>query len=736
MNEVKKILRRLSLFYWLAFLLGIIIVSKIISLQLFEYTPNEPPPTEISAMRGNILAYDGRVLATSQTLYEIRADFKTEWIQRDLKEPKDEQKRKYRDSLLRELPIALAGYFKDKSAEEYRKEIDRAIKSTSKNTKNFREEKIAPRDVNYLELQEIKKFPLWSRAQGQGGFLPKEHNKREYPYQSARRTIGDIDTAKNISFGIEGYFDEYLRGKPGKRTVQKTDQGWVPVNSQDDEKAIDGYDVVSTIDINIQDAVEVALKKQLQENDVFEGGTAMVMEVETGEVRAIANFKKNANGTFGETYNYAISERSDPGSTFKLVTLIALLEDGHVDLNTIVNTEDGKFTYNGKTYEDEMPPHGLMPLLKAAAKSSNVALVKLAIQYYKGKEEELVKHVKRMGLDSRFNLQIKEEEGLPHIPFIHKKGSWSNISLTQTAVGYEVMLAPIHTLALYNAVANNGKLVKPKFVTEVQQHGQTVKTFPTEVICSSICSSSTLQKVKTILEAVVEEETGSGKRARSDIYQVAGKTGTAQILFEHTTKDNKGNPIKKMVYGVKEEKEGGKKTVNKKHQPSFVGYFPADNPKYSAIVVLYTKKTTQNFYGGTWAAPVFKEFADVIYASHPEWHDAINKSNIFADLPKVKGGKSDEVNSVLNELDIPSNIAANTEWIRTKSSDGKIETVNTSVGETVPSVISMGLKDALYILENMGLNVHYTGKGSVKSQSIQPGTKVVRGQNITLTLEV
>lgn len=733
MNEVKKILRRLSLLYWLAFFAGILIVGRIVLLQFFppDYTPSNTRISKVEANRGNILSHNGRVLATSQTLYELRADFKTEWLQRDLSKPKDAKKKRERDSLLKALPVALANFFKDKPAEEYKKIIDRALKSTPRNTKNYRREKIVPRDVNYLELQIIKKFPLWSKAQAQGGLMAREYSKREYPYQSARQAIGVQDANKSISFGIEGHFDKDLRGSSGEQMEQKVEQGWMPIHSQNDKKAVNGYDVVSTIDINIQDAVETALRKQLEKDEAFRGGTAVVMEVKTGEIRAFANYMRDSRGKFSEIYNYAITERGEPGSTFKLVTLIALLEDGHVDLNTIVDTESERgYRYAGYTYTDESGPYGLMSLLKATAKSSNIAFVKLVLQYYKGKENEFIKHIQRMGLDSPLKLQIKAKEGATHIPHLHNPSTWSKLSLPHTSIGYELMITPMQTLTLYNAVANNGKMIKPKFVTEIQRHGQTIKAFDKDsVICSSICSPATLEKVKLALEMVVAE--GTARHIKSNTYKIAGKTGTSQILDEYTYTDKNGKTRTEKRHSARING----KTI-KRHQASFAGYFPADDPKYTAIVVLYTNKTEKNFYGSAWAAPVFKEFADVIYASHPEWHNVISRPSVLTDLPKVKGGKSDEIKSVLNELNIPSNMAANTEWARTTNANGKIETVNTSIHETVPSVINMGLKEAIYILENIGLNVEITGKGAVKSQSIQPGTKIVKGQNIKLILEV
>ncbi|MDR0660115.1 MAG: transpeptidase family protein [Prevotellaceae bacterium] len=711
MSKDKNILRRLSLFYWMIFLFGILITGQIIILQFFspEFETPGVRSEVVEPIRGNILTHDGRVMATSHVTYTLIMKFNTPAL-----------KKVFTDKNVKELSESLANFFKDKSAKAYEKELRHAdsIKQSEK--------RIGNRDVNYIELQKIKKFKILKENRNVSGLIPVENIEREYPYLSfAHRTIGNMRNDENVgNKGIEGYYEEYLRGKPGERMLQNSTQGWIPIASEDDKIAENGYDVVTTIDINIQDVVETALINQLRQSPLLKAGTAIVMEVETGEIRAIANIAQNSDGSFSERENYAVSLRNDPGSTFKLATLIALLEDGHIDLNTTVDIGNGSCTIGGKTYRDVVPPYGRISVLKAFEKSSNVAFAKLVSESYKGKEKQkdFVKHFQNIGLDSPFYLDIKEEEGLPHIPHPDKSG-WSGISATQAAIGYEVSLAPIHTLTLYNAVANNGKMIKPKFVTQIQKHGQTVKTFPTEVIANSICSKATLEKTKTALEGVVKE--GTAKHIKSDIYRIAGKTGTARMLFPHSV-------TKRMVY---EERIGNH--IIKVNQPSFAGYFPADNPKYSAIVVLYTHKSKDDFHGGKWAAPVFKEFADRIYSLHPEWHEEMKKTNVLAEVPVVKGGKSSEVGAVLSKLNIPHNSKANNaDWVQTKINSKRIEIAKVTVKDVVPSVINMGLKDAIYILENLGLQVQLTGKGIIKRQSIQPGTKVVKGQNITLTLEI
>ena len=716
MNEVQKILGRVSLFYWLVFVLGMLIIGKIVSLQFFspdlkaEGEQRAVRVEEIEANRGNILTYDGRVLATSLPYYEIRMDFAVPGLP---------------DSIFNRevgsLAQSLAGLFKDKSANAYKSELVSARNSKNKN----RYKKIGPRRISYLELQEAKEFPIFVRGRNKGGFMVIERNERSYPYQGlAYRTVGWRNT-QGVSVGIEGSFDEYLRGTPGLHMVQRMGAGeWMPISGEEQMIAEDGYDIVTTLDVDIQDAAENALREQLKKDKIFEAGTAIVMEVSTGEIRAIANMKRNPNGTYSEAFNYAIAQVSDPGSTFKLATLIALLEDGYTNLNTVVETGNGYWTYLGKTYTEASQGYGTLTLKQAFEKSSNVAFAKLSVEHYKGKEKKFIQHFQDLGLDARLGLQI-EGEGMPYISHPDKP-TWSKLSVPQISMGYEMSLAPIHTLTLYNAVANNGKMVKPKFATEVRKHGQTVKTFPTETIKNSICSSSTLKQVKEALEGVVTN--GTAKELNSGPYRIAGKTGTAQIPFESVYHDNQGVRKTRMIY---KDREG-----NRKHQASFAGYFPADNPRYSAIVVLYSAQTKDNFYGGKWAAPVFKEIADKVYATNPSWHEDIKEQTMFAELPKVKGGKGNEVSSVLTLLNIPADKVNGNDWVKVAAKDGKLVARTTELKTTVPSVVNMGLKEALYILENMGLNVYYSGKGTVKSQSIEAGAAITKGQSIYLTLEV
>ena len=699
--ENKNIIKRIGILYWLIILLGILIIGQVAALQLNDSLKQEGVKIsyreeKLTAIRGNILANDGRILATSLPYYEIRMDCVT-------------APDSVFDKNISGLASSLANFFRDKNAEQYKNEIIKARNS------NGRYKKIGNRLVDYTELQFIKKFPIFNMGTYRGGFIVEQRHVRKNPYNRlAFRTIGWVN-AEGTAVGIEGAFDYYLRGIPGARMVKRIPGGdWMPVNSEVDIAPHNGYDVVSCIDVDIQDAAETALRRQLASSPVFEAGTAIVMEVKTGEIRAIANMKRNADGSYDESFNYAIGNATEPGSTFKLATLISLLEDNKVDLETPINTGNGVLNYSGQNIRDVTSGgYGTIPVIKVFEKSSNVGFAKMAIDYYKGREKQFVNHLYAMKFNEKLNLQIMGE-ATPTVRYPSDK-LWSNLSLPWMAIGYEVLITPMQTLTLYNAIANDGKMVKPKFVKELRRQGSVIKRYPTEVLSSSICSPATLRKVKLALEAVVKEGTARNIND-STRYSIAGKTGTAQMAFEGVYTQN----------------------GYRKHQASFVGFFPSDKPKYTAIVVLYSEKTQSNFYGGTWAAPVFKQIADKLYISSPDWNNPVEPAAQYADMPVVKSGKKIEVDEVLDKLKIPSQRISNDNiWIGVKVLDDYVEEVPRNItNSTVPSVFNMGLKDALFILENLGLNVSFSGKGRVMTQSLPEGAPLVKGQNIHLDLDM
>ncbi|MDR3236481.1 MAG: transpeptidase family protein [Prevotellaceae bacterium] len=677
MEQLKKILLRVGVIYFLIVVAGVLIMVKAVRLQ-FDKTLIERGAEisfreeSVNAKRGDIFAHDGRLMVTSLPQYQLYLDCMV----------MDSAKTFYSEA--RKLSAALSDFFKDKSPAQYEKILREGRE------KKRRYVKLGNRRIDYKSLEKVYQFPLLNRGwnktnrtydSNKSGAVFEQKNIRERVYdRMAFRTLGFRNESDKY-VGIEGAFDYELKGTPGHRMMERIGKGdWMPVNSENDVLPHNGYDVVTTLDVDMQDAAETALRMQLAKSDVFEAGTVVIMEVATGDVRAIANMKRNADGTYEEAFNYAIGQSTEPGSTFKLATLITLLEDGMVELDTKVNTGNGVWRYKEHNFTDVTHGgYGELTVQQVFEKSSNVGFAKMAVEYYLGKERRFIDKFYDMKLNEKIGLQLVGE-GAPQIPYVDDKKLWSGLSLPMSSMGYGVLLTPIKTLAFYNAVANDGRMVKPKFVKELRQGGEVKKSFPTEVISTSICSQQTLEKVRIALEGVVEH--GTAKNIRNDDYRIAGKTGTARIAFENG---------------------GYVKDGYRKHQASFAGFFPADNPKYSGVVVLYTGKILGNAYGATWAAPVFKEIADKIYVSHPEWEEDFERE------------PSDKM--------IAEVIENNAHHTPLNLTDKKL-----------PSVVGMSLKDALFLLENKGLRVLYTGMGHVVKQSLPEGAIITRGQMIELEL--
>ena len=708
MSSNSPMIRRISLVYWLIVLLGIGIILQIIRLQFNRELKDDGQKISykeeiLPAVRGNILAKDGRLLVVSMPFYEIRMNC--------VMAPDS-----VFNAQIGPLATELAKFFGDKSAEKYRTEI------INERKKGNQYKRINTRLVNYLELQQLKKFPLFQRR---GVLDPQEKSRREYPYNRlAYRTVGFINE-EGKGVGVEESFDQYLRGIPGKRMVQRIPgSDWMPISSEVDFAPRDGIDVITTLDVDIQDAAESALRELLTKDPLFEGATAIVMETATGEIRAIANMRRNTDNTYDEQFNYAIGQPTEPGSTFKLATLICLLEDNHVTLETPINTENGRWRYHGNDFIDSHSGLGTISMQEVLEQSSNVGFAKTAVNFYGGslnQERRFIDRLYAMNLNKPLGLQITGERA----PTMHypEKGSaaWSGLTLPMMAMGYGLELTPMQTLTFYNAVANNGKMVKPKFVTSLQnKQGSVEKEFPTEVINSSICSPAVIKQVQKALQAVVEKGTARG--IKDSRYTIAGKTGTARLLFT--------NSQGKKVYS-----EDG----YRKHQASFVGYFPAESPKYTSIVVLYSDKTRGNFYGATWAAPVFKKIADKLYVANRDWICNAEKINPEPEkIPLVKGGPKKEIDIVLNELNIPvKRVSGDVKWVDVRKNEELAEQVSREVQtDVLPSVVNMGLKDALFLLENMKLKVSFSGRGRVLKQTPEAGTPIKQGQQVSLEMGI
>ena len=528
------------------------------------------------------------------------------------------------------------------------------------------------------------------------------------PGAAAARTIGY--DRPGYSVGLEGAYSEELAGIGGQRLMRKIAGGnWKPLSDENEIEPEDGSDLITTIDINIQDVAENALQLQLEKHRAHHG-CAILMEVQTGEIKAIANLTVQENRSYAETYNYAIGSATEPGSTFKLASLICLLEDGHVDITDTVDIEGGIKKYYTETMKDSKTGvYNKITVAKAFELSSNVGISKLVNQYYQKDPEQMTDRLVAMGLNEPLGLEIKGE-GKPRIPSPKDK-SWSGISLPWMSIGYEVLQTPLQILSLYNAVANDGEMVRPKLVRAIKKHGKIVREFPTEVLNKQICSQKTIDKVKALLEGVVEHGTASNLKHAN--YKIAGKTGTAQI-----SKD-------------------GNYQRDKTYQASFVGYFPADKPRYTCIVVI-DSPTSSVYYGNLVAGPIFKEISDKVYSTQVKMLEEVETDPQLVDhlIPFSKVSEKQDLVNAFEKLEIKADIKdPDAKWAIASADSNLVHVTEREVIENlVPRVVGMGAMDALFLLENAGMKVNMIGSGVVRQQSILPGTRATSGREIVIRL--
>lgn len=655
--ERKHIIRKASFLFAFLLVLMLSIAGRLIYIQIIDgakYQDISEQITEkidtIYANKGNVYAADGSLLATSMFRYEIRMDVVTvanKTLQKEL------------PALSKELSKLLG-----ESPSYYKQKINSAKRH--KNRYLF-----IARNLSYPEYQKIKSFPIFNLGANRGGFIAIQKTVREHPLgKVAARTIGYADYRGRP--GIEGAFANSLKGKNGQRLKQKIAQGqWKPINDDNEVEPEDGMDVITTIDINMQDIAHQALLEQLEKFKA-DHGSVVLMEVKTGEIKAIANLGRTSKGKYYEKLNYAVGESHEPGSTFKLMSMIVALEDKVIDTSTIVDTEKGSWTlYRKRIKDSNHKGYGEISAARALEVSSNVGISKLIYDHYKDNPEKFVDGLLKMNLDQRLGLPIKGE-GKPTIPHPKDK-SWSGLTLAQMSYGYEVHLTPLQTLTFYNAIANDGKMVKPKFVKEIRYQNNSKKNqvFETEVINKRICSKSTVEKVKEMLRNVVER--GTATNIHSKDYSVAGKTGTCQALYW---------------------------TDSMYYIASFTGFFPVEKPEYSCIVVIH-KPTQNGYYGNIVAAPVFRTIAQKIYAATPRI-EIVNSANT-------------SFGSLDNHFD-------------------KYDKQMQISHQKVPNVKGMSGMDAVSLLENLGLSVQFSGTGAVRSQSINAGSIIQKGKTIYLTL--
>lgn len=682
-------------------LTALLIMARIIDLQYFEKMEVTSEDIsfrdeEIEAVRGSILAKDGRLLSTSVPYFQIRMDCIV---------PEDT----LFSNNIGKLAESLSAFYKDKSASAYKNEL---IKARKEGKRYF---KIGNRLVDYGELMVIKRFPVFKAGVNRGGIIAEQKDMRVTPFgRLAYRTIGYINE-EGVRVGIEGSYDSYLKGIPGKQRVQRVFGGeWKPVDSDNIVLPNDGADVQTTIDIEIQEFTETALRNQLARAEVLEGATAVVMEVKSGAIRAMANMKRGKNGEFDESYNYAINSATEPGSTLKLASLVTMLEDNVITLDTPVDAGNGKWLYNSVTFSDVTHGgYGLINVMKAFEKSSNVAFAKLAVANYESNPRRFVDRMQNLKLTEQLNIEIPGEVSArittPDDP------GWNKVTLPMLAMGYGIVLTPLHTLTFYNAIANGGRMLKPYLIDNIQKNGEIIKQFQPVQISGAICSKSTIEAVHKALRGVVVH--GTAKAYNDSSYSISGKTGTAQIAL-----GSRGY-IDAQGY--------------RKHQASFAGFFPSENPVYSIIVVLYTNKTRENFYGGSWAAPVFKEIADKIYSSSPEWKEPLSgKGRAPEDTPFILPGRGDKLSLLLSGIPSAAKFGQiREEWVTIRQDSTGISIQEQHFpADSVPDVKGMGIRDALFLLENMGYTVKFQGAGKVTAQSFSPAVTTISKGVINLKL--
>ncbi len=655
----KSILNKLYAVAGLMALFFIAILFKIFNLQYVDgdkYRKLSEEITErndtIFANRGNVYASDGNLLATSMSKYTIRMDVvavKSEVFEKNIKE------------LSKSLSNMLGN-----SVSHYQNKLREAKKRKNRYL-------LIARNVGYNDYVKMKSFPIFKLGVYRGGFIAEQKTVRAHPIgKIAERTIGYDDHRGGA--GIEGAFASYMEGENGWRLKQKIAKNqWKPINDVNEKEPIDGRDVITTIDVNIQDVTHHALLRQLEYFEA-EHGCAIVMETKTGEIKAIANLGRTSKGKYYEKRNYAVWESHEPGSTFKLASLMAALEDKVVDTSTVIDTEKGRIFIHGKKVEDSQHGgYGKISLARIFEVSSNVGIVKAIRKHYDKNPKKFTDRLSSFGLDEMTGVKIKGE-GKPYIPIPSDKKRWNKISLEWMAWGYGVSLTPLQTLTFYNAVANDGEMVKPRFIKELRFGSKVEKRFDKVVLKKKIASQVTIDKVRKVMENVVKK--GTADNIYSPNFSMAGKTGTA----------------KKVVNGA---------YSNKNYVASFAGFFPAKNPKYSCIVVVHDPKKDKGYYGAIVAAPVFKEIAQKIYTTTPINNQAVSDTVSIKDIDK-------DYRSYYTRLQ--------------------------KATKKVPNVKGMSGMDAISLLENIGLNVQFSGTGKVTYQSLTIGQEFKKGNTIILKL--
>lgn len=654
---------------------------------------------EVEAERGTIYSEDGQMLSTSIPQFDIYIDFAAEGLR--------EKKGKRFQENLDSLSIGLANLFEDKPYDEYRQILNKGYKNKSRYF-------LLRKKISYREYQKLLKLPLVREGRNKSGFIADVKSIRLNPFQLlAYRTIGlDRENAQKI--GLEQTYDSVLKGTSGQRMVRYV-AGGVTMPVEEEENGIDpknGKDIITTLDMHIQEITENALMKMMVGNEA-EYGSAIVMEVSTGKIKAIANLGRTFNGTYFENYNWALTP-SEPGSTFKLATLISVLEDKKANINTTVNLDGGSWQVGGRTvYDSEQHGQYEVDVKRAFELSSNVGMAKLVVNSYSGAPSQFIKHLEKLNLNTTTGVDLLGERK----PVIYKPGTkyWSNTTLPWMSFGYNLMVTPMHTAMLYNAVANNGKMLKPYLVNAITENGKVVKDVEPIVLNEKICSEETLKQLHACLLGVTTVPGGTGYQLfKGSQYTVAAKTGTALVA------------------------NGNRGYADKIYQSSFAGFFPVEDPQYTIVVVIKNKPHAAKFYGASVAGPVFKEISDRLYTLYVRQNNSYYTSAVKADSGWFQyGGQTQEVKHVFNKLNIKyTSPAKESDYVSVLSEDGKATVYNVNVQQQqMPSLKGMALKDAIAMCENIGLKVAVKGKGKVVTQSVEAGNQIVKGQLVNIELK-
>lgn len=704
------------LVYMLVLLFGVAILVKIILVQTKDSKElvklaekRELRVKELEASRGNIFSYDGKLMATSVPVFDVFFDSQS--VDQEIFVSKI-------DSLSQQMALLIP----KRTAAQWKEYL-----STAK-AEGKRYHPIA-KNISLSEYRQMQKFAIFNRGPFKGGIVAEKKTRRTRPYKElAGRLIGYVNENENLYVGLEGAYNDYLKGQNGHQLVRRIHHGdWIPVPSDEDVDAQNGDDLVTTFDINLQDIVESALNNTMVTNKA-EQGCAVLMEVETGYVKAIANLKLNhETGQYEESYNFAMAERYEPGSVFKIASMVVLMNHNHnLKLDDKVNIGNGPIHFSNRVMKDDhsFTKNGIATVQEVIEQSSNKGTAVLITKAFMAHPERYVEGLYALGLNKKIGTGIAGEAQpiIKHPDDKTRDGRkiWSNVSLPWMSIGYEVNVTPMHLITLYNAIANGGKMMKPQFVTEIRHGNQTVEKFEPVVLNEQIAPPEAISMLQTMLEGVTQR--GTAKRQLKDcIVSTAGKTGTAQYC----------DP--RLGYSYRDPQTG-----RRLYNTTFVGYFPADKPKYSCIVVV-SRARGQFWAAGSVSAPGFREIAEKVYAMRLGTQEDIavadTARHIKPDNVIVRHDKTlAYLNGMQNEY---TDYALDGDWVtieNSKNGEAKIKKAEIRPA-TVPNLIGMNISDAVYLIESLGGKATFSGQGTVCQQSLQPGDTLRKGRTIALKLE-